>query len=122
MLMESSIGIGPPVWLVLKSMLFVVARGRFSKTARSHPGYREARWDARYLSPGAVFGGVDAQDVAKRSAESAEAREPDVQADIGDGALGFSKQEHGPLDAPALQVAVWCLAKRRPERANEVSL
>jgi hypothetical protein len=106
---------------MLKTMLFAAPRSRFSKTARSHPGHREARRDDSYLALGAVVGGIDAHDVAERSAESPEAREADVEADVRDRALSFSKQEHGALDASALQVAVWSLVKRRPEGPDEMS-
>ena len=45
------------------------------------------------------------------AAERAEAVEADVEADIGDAAIGRSQQEHRALDAPALQVAVRRLAE-----------
>src|SRR4029077_14107688 len=122
MLIESSIAFVPPDWLMLKTMLFAVPRSRFSKTARSHPGHREACRDGRYLTLGAVVGGVGAHDFAERPAEGPETRESDVEADVRDRALCLSKQEHGALDASALQVAVWCLAKRRPEGPDEMSL
>ena len=51
-----------------------------------------------------------------------EAGEADVEADLGDAAVGLAQQEHRPLDPAALQVAVRRLAERRPEGADEVRL
>src|ERR671928_1252788 len=47
-----------------------------------------------------------ADDLAERAAERAEAREPHVEADVGDAAAGLAEQEHRTLDAPALEVAM----------------
>src|SRR5437870_1893767 len=103
-------------------MLFAVLRGRFSKTARSHPRHGEAGWGVDDLAAFAIVSRVHADDVAKGATECAETGKPDVKADVGDAALGFAQQEHGPLDAPPLQVPVRSLAKGRPKRANEVRL
>src|SRR3954452_9227274 len=99
-----------------------VARLRFSETARSRPGHREARRYRRRRARAAVLGGGDADDRGERAAEGAQAREPDVEADAGDALLGRAQQEHRPLDAPALQVPVRRLAERGAERADEVRL
>src|SRR5712691_8409500 len=84
---------------------------RFSETARSHPRHREARWDGFDGAAQAVLGGRFADDLTERAAEGAEADESDVETDIGDVAVGLSKQVHRPLHAAALQVAVGGLAE-----------
>src|SRR5712692_281782 len=106
----------------MRSMLSTVLRARFSKTAGSGPGHREAGGGVRDLGAGAIVGRVDADDVAKSTAEGAEAPEPDVEADVGDAPRGLAQQEHGPLDPPALQVSVRSLAKGRAESPDEVRL
>src|SRR5262249_13115562 len=63
-----------------------------------------------------------ADDLAERAAERAEAEEADVEADLGDAALGLAQQEHRALDAAALQIAVRRLTERRLEGADEVRL
>src|SRR5689334_24968708 len=103
-------------------MLLAVFRGRFSKTAGSHPRHREARRGVDDDAPGAVFRGVLADDVAESAAERAEAGKPDLEADVGDASLRFAQQEHRPLNAPALQVAVRRLAEGRAESADVVGL
>src|SRR5262249_37508769 len=55
-------------------------------------------------------------------AERAQAVEADVEADVGDAAIGRPQQEHRALDAPALQVAVRRLAERRAKRSDEMRL
>src|SRR4051812_44248672 len=95
-------------------------RRGFSKTARSRVGHRKAVGDRLGDGPGAVGRRRLADDGAEGPAERPEAREPDVEADVGDGAVGLAEQEHRPLDAAALEVAVRRLAERRPERADEV--
>src|SRR3954451_11427459 len=95
---------------------------RFSETARSRPGHREARRHRRSGAGAAVLARCDADDRAERAAERAEAGEADVEADPGDRVVRRAQQEHGPLDAAALQVAVRRLAERPAERADEVRL
>ena len=63
-----------------------------------------------------------ADDRAERPAERAEAREADVEADLGDAALGLAQHEHRPLDAAALEVAVRRLAEGGAEGPDEVRL
>src|SRR5215213_6126051 len=99
------------------------ARSRFSKTARSRPRPREARGN------GAQVGGLEAvargglpDDLTEGAPEAADAREPDLQADLAHAKLGLSEHEHRPLDPPALEVAVRRLAERGPEGADEVGL
>src|SRR5262245_55743123 len=86
-------------------------RGHFSETARSGPGHREARGHRGDDGTLAVFGRSLADDVAKRARERAQAVEADVQADVGHAPLGLAQQEHGALDAAALQVAMRGLAE-----------
>ena len=93
-----------------------------SKTARPRPGHHEAGRHGRHLSLLPEAGGRFADDFVKRTTERAEAAETDVEADVGDAAVRRSQQEHRPLDAPALQVAVGRLAERVTEGANEVRL
>src|SRR3954452_17187057 len=95
-------------WVIRLNMaatLNAVRRLRFSKTARSRPGHREARRDRRGGAGAAVLAGRDADDRRERAAERAEAGEAHVEADVRDAALGRAQQEHRPLDAAALQVA-----------------
>ena len=51
-----------------------------------------------------------------------EAREPDVQADLGHRPLGLAQQRHRALESAPLQVAVRRLPERLLERADEVRL
>ena len=95
----------------------------FSKTARSRPGHREAGRHGGDVGRGRGRRVGDSPTiVAERAAERAEAAEADVEADVGDAAVGLAQQEHRPLDPPALQVAVRRLAEGRPEGADEVRL
>jgi hypothetical protein len=72
--------------------------------------------------PGSVVGRRLADDRPEGPAERSEAREADVEADVRDAALGLAEEEHRPLNAPALQVAVGRLAEDRAEAPAEVSL
>src|SRR5687768_15863566 len=103
--------------------LIVLRRLRFSKTARSRPRLHEAGWN------GAEVGGAPpigrrriAHDRGEGAAEGPEAGEPDVEADLGDAAVGLAQEEHRALDATALQIAVRRLAEGRAEYADEVRL
>src|SRR6476620_2565101 len=98
--------------------LIRVLRGGYSKTARSRPGHRAAGRDAvgaRRAAARPVRRRRLADDLAERPAEGPEAPEADVEADLGHAAAGLAQQEHRPLDAPSLQVAVRRLAERRLE-------
>src|SRR3954452_14178640 len=88
----------------------------FSETARSRLRPREAARDRLDRRVAPVLRRRAPDDLAERPAERPEAREADVEADLGDAAVGLAQQEHRPLDAPALQVAVRRLAERRAER------
>src|SRR3954454_16233974 len=94
----------------------------FSATARSRPGHREAVRDRLGLGPRAVFGRRLADDRPERAAERPEAAEAYVETDVGDAAVGLDEQEHRPLDAAALQIAVRRLAEGGTEGADEVRL
>jgi hypothetical protein len=59
-------------------------------------------------------------DLVESPAERAEAREPDVEADVGHASIRFAQQEHGALDSPALKVSMRSLVKSRAERPDEV--
>src|ERR687894_2094405 len=61
-----------------------------------------------------------ADDVAKRAAERAEAREADGEADLRHGRVGLAQERHRPFQAAPLQVAVRRLAERVLEAADEV--
>src|SRR5882724_6762632 len=95
---------------------------RFSETARTRPGHPETRRDGFDVGALAIVGWRFAENLAEGPAERAQAREPDVQADVGHAAVGFAQQEHRALDPTALQVAVRGLAERSPEGADEVRL
>src|ERR1700674_1063207 len=94
----------------------------FSKTARSHPGHREAGRDGKHELAIAVFGRRIANDVGEGPAESAEAAKADVEADVSDAARCLPQQEHRPLHPPALQVAMRRLAESRAKGPYEMSL
>src|SRR3954447_3110275 len=112
-------------WVIRLNMgatLDAPLRLRFSETARSRPGHREARGNRRGRAGAAVLAGRDADDRGEGAAERPEAGEADVEADVRDAVVGRAQQEHRPLDAAALEVAVRRLAERRSERADEVRL
>ena len=58
----------------------------------------------------------------KRPAERPEAGEADIEADVGNAAIGFAQQEHRAFDSPPLQVVVRRLAEYGAKRADEVRL
>src|SRR5207237_4478232 len=95
----------------LRSMLLAVPAGCFYETAGSHIGHGEAGRGDHDLGPLAIVGRVQADDVAEGPAEGAQAGEPNVQADVGDLAVGLAEHEHRPLDSAPLQVAVRGFAK-----------
>src|SRR2546423_15406512 len=90
-----------------RATLRTAPAARFSETARSRPGHREARGH-RWCPLGSApeVGRRPADDLAEGPAEAAETGESDVEAHAGDAAIGRPEQEHRPLDAPALKVAV----------------
>src|SRR5713101_6194479 len=94
----------------------------FSKTARSGPGHDKARGGLNSILTSSVFGGRHADDIVKGPAESAEAREAGVEANVGHASVGLAQHEHGALDAPALEVAMRRLAEGRLEGPDEVGL
>src|SRR4051812_18243107 len=94
----------------------------FSKTARPRPRHREAVGDGLGVDARAVRGRRLADDGMEGAAEGPEAPEADVEADVGDAAVGLAQQEHRALDPAALEVAVGRLAERRAEGPDEVRL
>src|SRR5215207_441515 len=106
---------------------------RFSETAvlrfaaRARPGHDDtcghvAR-GARAGAPGGAVGARGHPDhAAEGPAEAAQAREPDVEADLRDRLLGLAQQRHRALEPASLQVAVRRLAERLLEGADEVRL
>src|SRR3954462_4807142 len=82
----------------------------FSETARSRPCHGKAVGDVVGDAALAVAGGRLAHDAAERAAERAEAREADVEANLGHAAVGLDEQEHRALDAAPLEVAMRRLA------------
>src|SRR4029078_10809367 len=111
-------------------MLWRGRRGGFSETARlrGHAG-RDAWTHRRELNAvrrhdravsEAVMRGRLADDLAERPAEGPEAGEAHIEADIGHASIRLAQEEHRPLDAPPLQVAVRGLAEDRPKAADEV--
>src|ERR1700694_5178535 len=99
-----------------------VFRPGFSKTARSRPGHREAVRDSHDRSALAVGGRRLADDCLKTTAEGSQAVEAYTEGDVGDAASGRPKEEHRPLNATALEIAVWCLTERRAKRTDEMCL
>src|ERR1700676_5324061 len=94
----------------------------FSKTARSHPGHREAGRHGKHELAIAILGRRVTNDFRERPAESTEAPKPNIKADVGDTSRGLPEQEHRPLHPPALQVTMRRLAKGRPKGPDEMSL
>src|SRR2546423_906821 len=98
-------------------------RARFSKTARSCPGSREARGDGPQVrGPPAVRGRGLTDDLVEGPAEAPEAGEAHVQADLADAAVGLPQQEHRSLHAATLQIAMWRLAEGGAKGPDEVCL
>src|SRR6266851_3346330 len=106
--------------------------GGVSKTARSHRHPRrhhgphgpqlEAVGRHHRPMPHAVLRRRLADDLSKRAAEGPPAGEADVEADVGDAAVGLTQEEHRPLHPPPLQVTVRRLPEDGAEAADEVSL
>jgi hypothetical protein len=102
----------------------------FSKTAqmtrdpgcaeRPHGHHLHAMGRDHGVVAEAVLGGRDANDVAERATERAQAAEADVHAYLSDATLGLTQQKHGTLDSPSLKVSVRRLAEDGTERANEM--
>src|ERR1700730_11045620 len=88
-------------------------RVRFSKTARSGPRHHEAGRSDQGAGAPAVHRRRLADDVAEGSAERAQAVEANLAADVRHAAAGLAQQEHGALDAAALEIAVRCLPATR---------
>jgi len=63
-----------------------------------------------------------ADDLPERAAEGPQAREADVEADVGDAAVSLAQQEHRALHPPPLQVTVRRLPEGGAEAADEVRL
>src|SRR4029077_19784655 len=103
-------------------MLGAVLGPGFSKTARSHPGHGEAGRDGKHELAIAIFRRRIANDVRERSAESAKASKPNVEADVSDAALSLPEQEHRAFDPPTLKVAVRRLPESGFEGPDEMSL
>jgi hypothetical protein len=70
----------------------------------------------------AVVGRCLAHDLPERAAEGPEAREPDVEADMRDAAVGLPEEEHRAFHTTPLKVAVRRFPERCPEAADEVRL
>jgi hypothetical protein len=120
MLIELNIGFSFQLMPASISMLCTVFLSGFSKTARSHPGHREAGWHRQWTSASPVRNGSIADDFVESAAERAKAVEADIEADVGDAAIGFPKQKHRALDSPPLEIAVRRLAKGRSEGPGEM--
>src|SRR4029077_5423415 len=101
-------------------MLGTVLGPGFSKTARSHPGHREAGRDGKNELAIAIFGRGVANDVRERAAESAEAAKPNIETDVRAAPLSLPQQEHRTLHPPALKVPMRCLAEGGLEGTNEM--
>src|SRR5438270_7617525 len=100
-------------------------RGGVSKTARlpCHPRchHRPRRphlvavGGHHWSIPHAIARRSLADDLPERADEGPPAREADVEADVGDTAVGLAPQEHRALHPPPLQVTV----RRLPEDGSE---
>src|SRR5438270_4849111 len=101
--------------------------GGVSKTARSprHPRrhHRPRRPHLMTVGghhrsiPHAVVRRRLADDLPERAAEGPPAREADVEADVGDAAVGLAQQEHRAFHTPPLQVTV----RRLPKDGSEAT-
>ena len=63
-----------------------------------------------------------ADDLPERATEGPQAVEADVEADVGDAAVGLAQQEHRALHTPPLQVTMRRLPEDGAEGADEVRL
>src|SRR6476620_8010137 len=105
----------------MRARLRIPPHPGFSKTARSRPRLHEARRDrAEVRCAPAIHGRRLAHDLGEGPAERAQAREADVEADLGHAAVRLPQQEHRALNAATLQVAMWRLAEGGAEDTNEV--
>src|SRR4051794_33913690 len=113
-------------WLRLVNMPLTLRRGagsRFSETAHllamagwPRPGHHHA---CGHVAGGTRAGAPSLTVCRRRHAEHAcecaaerpEAGEPDIQADLGHGALRFTQERHRPLEPASLQVAMRRLAE-----------
>src|SRR3954447_9196587 len=84
--------------------------GDLLRQARRHPRRRAGR-----VAP--VGAGRHADQVAEATAEGAQRRAADREADLGDAEVTTTQQSHRALDAPRHQVAVRRLAVGEPELA-----
>ena len=95
---------------------------RFSIPDRSGHLFRHAgrhpRRRARRLAP--IDAGRHTDQLGEASAEGAQRRAADREADLGDAEVATTQQRHRALDAPRHQIAVRRLAVGEPELAAEV--
>jgi len=111
-------------------MLWSRRRGGYSKSARSHRHPRrhhrphgrhlEAGGRQHRLMPHAVVRWRLSDDLPERAAEGPRAGEADVEADVGDAAVGLAQQEHRALHPSSLQVTVRRLPENGAEATDEV--
>src|SRR5262245_60057992 len=96
---------------------------RFSKTARSRPRLHEARRDGLEVrGPPSVGARRLTHDGGEGPTERPQTREADVEADLGDTAVGLPQHEHRPLNPTALQVPMRRLAEGCAKDPYEVCL
>src|SRR5664279_4686432 len=87
--------------------------GHLFRHARRHPRRR-----TRLVAP--VGAGRHTDQVAEATAEGAQRRAADREADLGDAEVATTQQRHRALDAPRYQIGVGRLAVGAPELATEV--
>ena len=109
----------PPRWLLRNCS---IASAPPAATQRPHGRHLEAVGRHHRPMPGAVARRRLADDLPERAAEGPQAGEADVEADVGDAAVGLAQQEHRALHPPPLQVAVRRLPEDGAEAAAEVRL
>src|ERR1700719_2754887 len=102
-------------------MLLAAQRPGLSKTAGSRPCHRDAGRRGYDLGTRSIRQRRLANDVMERAAESAQARETNLHADVGHRSLRFAQHEHGALDPAALQVAMRRLAERSTKGPDVMS-
>src|SRR5918992_612203 len=107
----------------MRPRLRLAPRARFSKTARSRPGLREAGKNGSEVGGPPPVGGQRLADyLGECPTERPETREAHVEADLRHAAVGLPEQEHRTLHTAALQVAMRRLAERGAKDPDEVRL
>src|SRR5256885_819149 len=116
--MSSALNTSPPsAPLVISSRICAAVASSCIGGARASRGRR-----ARAARGGRRARQRLTEDLPERAAEGSPAGEADVEADVGDAAVGLAQQEHRALHSPPLQVTVRRFPEDGSEAADEVCL